>query len=119
MVDCPRSGITGAAHLYLLDYSPDHLETLSTEIHKSFPQTQITFARGDAADSKVVSALVDQVMKEEQHLDFFFANAGILHRPLPAAQKDDLATAVRKSIPQLDRLDDDEIMEVFRVNVLG
>ena len=107
-----------AAHLYLLDYSPDHLESLSAEIHQELPKTKVTFVRGDAADAKVVSGLVDRVMKEEQRLDFFFANAGILHKPLPPSEREDLGAVIKRSLPTLEGIEDDEVMEVFRVNVL-
>ena len=107
----------GAAHLYLLDFVDQHFSSLSKELRTTYPNTHITFVQGDAASSKVISSLVDQVIREQGHLDFFFANAGIAQGQSEAKSSDWSVDDLKKNVRGTE-IDDEEFMDVMRINTL-
>ncbi|BEJ04366.1 hypothetical protein CcaverHIS641_0201830 [Cutaneotrichosporon cavernicola] len=114
----------GARALYLLDLS-DVLPDFASELAKTFPDTKITFVRGDAADEATVRDIVARAVKEEGRLDFYFANAGISNvRPKewgkfdPNSRESQLQ-ALRHGGRTLDMISVEEFMEIQRVNVLS
>ncbi|KAG8871427.1 hypothetical protein FRB97_008707, partial [Tulasnella sp. 331] len=64
--------------------------------------TQVTVIQGDAADDSTISTICERAIKEEGHLDFFFANAGII--------------GSGETIPNIP---EEAFMECMRVNVLS
>ncbi|KNX50067.2 2,4-dienoyl-CoA reductase [Cryptococcus deuterogattii R265] len=122
----PESGIGAAAsklfgkegveHLYLLDYNDEGLPKLVSYLKEHYPGTKVTFVRGDAADHKAVSALVDRTLEEEGHLDFFFANAGISQMAKPVKGKSGNIMSFSRPLKDLQ---EDEFNEIMRINALG
>ncbi|KIR41562.1 2,4-dienoyl-CoA reductase [Cryptococcus deuterogattii Ram5] len=103
-------------HLYLLDYNDEGLPKLVSYLKEHYPGTKVTFVRGDAADHKAVSALVDRTLEEEGHLDFFFANAGISQMAKPVKGKSGNIMSFSRPLKDLQ---EDEFNEIMRINALG
>jgi NAD(P)-dependent dehydrogenase (short-subunit alcohol dehydrogenase family) len=93
---------SGARAIYICDYDGTHLETHKREIGVAFPSVDVHPRVFDAADGARVQAVVDEALARYGRLDVFFANAGVVGRPVPFP---DFA--------------DDEFMSVFRTNVLS
>lgn len=111
----------GAAHIYLLDYVDSHFVGLIKVLQKSFPRTRITAVKGDVSDPKAISDLVDRALREEQHLDFFFANAGIIGERLPTDEngKPIIRTAASQMLARISDIREDDFMHVMKINALG
>ncbi|ORX40557.1 hypothetical protein BD324DRAFT_611268 [Kockovaella imperatae] len=108
----------GANHLYLLDYIMDNLPSLAKDLQNAFPKTKVTHVQGDAGSSKVISELVNRVMKEEGHLDFFFANAGVISPPNPEAESRSAFQGMKQAVRDW-HVSDRDFMEVMRINTLS
>ncbi|KAK6909548.1 hypothetical protein I203_103569 [Kwoniella mangroviensis CBS 8507] len=94
----------GAKHLYLIDYDDTALPNLKKWLESTYPSTKVTILKADAASPSTISNLISQVIEENGHLDFFFANAGVSQiRP-------------RNTTPDIDEKEFDEVM---RINALG
>jgi NAD(P)-dependent dehydrogenase (short-subunit alcohol dehydrogenase family) len=75
----------------------------------------------DAANEETIAALVSRVIKEEGHLDFFFANAGIVAgKPKLSKEENEasLQTEIQHGLRRVQEIPGDEFMEVMRVNAL-
>ncbi|WWC64607.1 uncharacterized protein I303_107218 [Kwoniella dejecticola CBS 10117] len=94
----------GAKHLYLVDYDDTALPNLKKWLETTYPSTRITILKADAASASAMSNLSTQILKENGHLDVFFANAGI--------------SQIRPRIAKMD-IDEKEFEEVMRINALG
>ncbi|WVQ84481.1 hypothetical protein IAT38_006633 [Cryptococcus sp. DSM 104549] len=106
----------GAAHLYLLDYDDRNAPALLAFLKETYPQTKVTFQKGDAADPKAISSLVNQALEDEGYLDFFFANAGVSQvKGQTAGKPGSLMSFVRP----VGDVPEDEFNEVMRINALG
>ncbi|AAW45589.1 hypothetical protein CNBH3520 [Cryptococcus deneoformans B-3501A] len=106
----------GIEHLYLLDYNDKGLPELVSYLKEHYPRTKVTFVKGDAADHKAVSFLVDRTLEEEGHLDLFFANAGISQITKPVKGKS--GNIMSFSQPFKD-VEEAEFNEIMRINALG
>ncbi|KAL0245724.1 hypothetical protein I308_104859 [Cryptococcus tetragattii IND107] len=106
----------GVEHLYLLDYNDEDLPKLVSYLVEHYPGTKVTFVKGDAADHKAVSALVDRTLEEEGHFDFFFANAGISQMAKPAKGKSGNIMSFSRPLKDVE---EDEFNEIMRINALG
>ncbi|ODN94730.1 hypothetical protein L198_04874 [Cryptococcus wingfieldii CBS 7118] len=71
----------GARHIYLVDWQKKHILAIIETIKARFPNTTLTFIEGDAADAPFVKSVIDRVINDEGHLDFFFANSGVMELP--------------------------------------
>ncbi|TYJ53252.1 hypothetical protein B9479_006119 [Cryptococcus floricola] len=71
----------GARHIYLVDWQKKHILAIIETIEARFPTTTLTFIEGDAADAPFVKSVIDRVINDEGHLDFFFANSGVMELP--------------------------------------
>jgi len=80
---------------------------------------QITTIKADAASPTAISSLVDRIMNEEGHLDFFFANAGIAQLPemLGSASSEDekMAGVVDGMVRTSAKIGAEEFVEVMRI----
>ncbi|GFZ48747.1 hypothetical protein JCM24511_06496 [Saitozyma sp. JCM 24511] len=119
----------GAKHIYLLDYNPAPLSRLAEALREKYPNTKASpnpmrHSRStvdqDGVLDLAVSALVDQAIQEEGHLDVFFANAGIIQRPPKrvGGGGDEIAEELRATGRNMGGIEDTEFMEVLRVNTL-
>ena len=84
---------------------------------------QITTIKADAASPSAVSALVDRVIEEEGHLDFFFANAGVGSGKRPdlkeGMSQNEMAKTVAKFASRtISEIDEAEYAETMRINAL-
>ena len=81
---------------------------------------KISWVKADAASSSAISSLVNQVLAEEGHLDFYFANAGIVQPQLPRSTSSADAKATLKTYMSRTAKDipEEEYMHVMRVNAL-
>ena len=77
---------------------------------------QITHVVADAASAKAISALVNQAVNEEGHLDFFFANAGFTM--LPKFRQGDVQDQLKGGARRLVDVPEEEFTEVMRINAL-
>ncbi|WVR00191.1 hypothetical protein IAU59_007333 [Kwoniella sp. CBS 9459] len=131
----------GAKHLYLVDFDDTPIPALLKFLNDTYPKTKITFRKADAASAAAISALVDQAIAEEGHLDFFFANAGISQVKTkgqataapPSAPASPAVAGVRgpsggasKALADLKvymrpvaELKEEEFVEVMRINALS
>ncbi|ORY33403.1 hypothetical protein BCR39DRAFT_519852 [Naematelia encephala] len=110
----------GAAHLYLVDYNQEQLSSLVSTLQKTFPNTKVTYLKADAADAGAISGLVEQVLAEEGHLDFFFANAGVSQiRPRQEAKGEEMIAELKRTVRLMTHIPEDEFNEVMRINALG
>ncbi|WVF73005.1 hypothetical protein IAT40_007823 [Kwoniella sp. CBS 6097] len=126
----------GAKHLYLVDFDDTPVPALLKYLNETYPKTKVTFCKADAASASAISALVDQALFEEGHLDFFFANAGVSHaKPKPQGQGQPIAGAggsagpagaAGQALAQLKdylrpvaQLKEEEFVEVMRINALS
>ncbi|WVO21159.1 uncharacterized protein IAS62_002465 [Cryptococcus decagattii] len=89
---------------------------LVSYLKEHYPGTKVTFVRGDAADHKAVSALVDRTLEEEGHFDFYFANAGISQIAKPVKAKNGNIMSFSRPIKDVE---EDEFNEIMRINALG
>merc|ERR1712032_1000758 len=108
----------GAKALYLLDFDDTHLKPLAEQLRKDFPSTKFTTVKADAASSEAISSLVAKALKEEGHLDFFFANAGISQVRAKAGDNDGM-DALKRLTRLAAEISDEEYMEIMRVNALS
>ncbi|ODN73255.1 hypothetical protein L202_07808 [Cryptococcus amylolentus CBS 6039] len=77
----------GARHIYLVDWQKRHILAIIETIKTRFPNTTLTLIEGDAADAPFVKSVIDRVINDEGHLDFFFANSGVME--LPGKEKEE------------------------------
>ncbi|OWZ67385.1 hypothetical protein AYX15_01530 [Cryptococcus neoformans] len=106
----------GVEHLYLLDYNDKGLSELVSYLKEHYPGTKVTFVKGDAADQKTISSLVDRTLEEEGHLDFFFANAGISQIATPIKGKSGNIMSFSQPLKDVEEA---EFNEIMRINALG
>lgn len=66
--------LTGAEHLYLLDFMGDNLSELKKTIQEKYTGVKVTTTQADAADEDAISAVCRRALEEEGRLDVFFAN---------------------------------------------
>ena len=84
--------LSGAKHLYLIDFDPTNLPNLKSTIETRYPDVKVGHGRGpfefplkwkfsqvttqqaDAADETAISGVCELVLREEGRLDVFFAN---------------------------------------------
>lgn len=100
----------GAKHIYALDYDDSGLPSLKEDVEAKYGggsgsadgKVKVTTHCCDCADEAAVRELVQRVEEEEGRLDVFFANAGIVGNPVPVGM-----------------LEEEDIAETLRVNVLG
>ena len=92
----------GAKAVYICDYDDQYLGFHEREIRSLYPSVDVHTRKFDAADEKAVKAVVDDAIQRYGRLDVFFANAGIIG-------PHSLFTDV----------DEDDFMNVLRVNTLG
>ncbi|WWC72001.1 uncharacterized protein I206_105960 [Kwoniella pini CBS 10737] len=111
----------GAKHLYLVDYDDSALPNLKKWLETTYPSTKVTIVKADAASAAAISKLVSQVISEDGHLDFFFANAGISQiRPRNTKMDVNKAIGDLKSLARnVEEIDEKEFEEVMRINALG
>jgi NAD(P)-dependent dehydrogenase (short-subunit alcohol dehydrogenase family) len=76
----------------------------------------VTHVVADAASAKAISDLVDQAVREEGHLDFFFANAGITM--LAKYRQGNVEDQLRGGARRLKDVPEEEFAEVMRINAL-
>ncbi|KAL7418407.1 hypothetical protein Q5752_006865 [Cryptotrichosporon argae] len=100
----------GAAHLYLLDYSTQHLPVFAARLATDFPATKITHIIADAASASAISSVVARAMADEGRLDVFFANAGVTSTS---------GLGPGGAPRQIGEVEPDEFMEVMRINALS
>lgn len=93
---------SGAKAIYICDYDGTHLETHKKEINAAFPAVEVHAWTFDAAEEAKVKAVVDDAMSRYGRLDVFFANAGIVGKPV-----------------MFHQFSDDEFMSVLKTNVLS
>lgn len=91
----------GACHLYLVDYCPDNLPDLESNLKQSYPEVKVTTIQADAADENAIASVCKLAIDEEGRLDVFFANAGIINTQM------------------IDHLTSEGFMQTLRVNVLS
>ncbi|KAI0384702.1 NAD(P)-binding protein [Hypomontagnella monticulosa] len=90
----------GAKAVYLCDYDDTNLATHKQEIETLYPGVDVHIRKFDAADEQAVKAVVDHAIETYGRLDVFFANAGIVGRPVAFKQ-----------------FSKEELMKVFDTNV--
>ncbi len=66
--------VTGAKHLYLVDFDPTNLSNLKETIESKYPDVKATTLQADASDEAAISGICNQALEEEGRLDVFFAN---------------------------------------------
>ncbi|GAA5918955.1 hypothetical protein JCM6882_008647 [Rhodosporidiobolus microsporus] len=93
----------GAKALYILDFDGSTLDAFAKELEGKYPGLSVTAVTGDASSSPLISSLCDKALSEHGKLDFFYANAGI--------------TGANMFLDE--RLDEEGIVEVMRVNLLS
>ncbi|WVQ74241.1 hypothetical protein IAR50_003838 [Cryptococcus sp. DSM 104548] len=54
------------------------MEIILETVRARFPDTTLTFIEGDAADASFIEFVIDRVINQAGHLDFFFPNSGVL-----------------------------------------
>ncbi|WWC91683.1 uncharacterized protein L201_006629 [Kwoniella dendrophila CBS 6074] len=111
----------GAKHIYLVDYDDTSLPPLKKWLESTYSSTKVTMLKADAASSSSISNLVKQVIKENGHLDFFFANAGISQlRPRNTSPDVNKALGDLKAlIRPVGEIEETEFSEIMRINALG
>lgn len=77
---------------------------------------QVTSVVADAASAQAISSLVDRVINEEGHLDFFFANAGVTMSP--QFRTGDMETQLKGGARRMTEISEEEFAEVMRINAL-
>ncbi|GAA5822221.1 hypothetical protein JCM11251_006266, partial [Rhodosporidiobolus azoricus] len=93
----------GAKALYILDFDGSTLQDFAKELALKYPGLKVHAVEGDASSSELIASLCEKALKEHGKLDFFFANAGI----------------VGANLFMDERLDEEGVMEVMRVNLLS
>lgn len=76
----------------------------------------MTCVVADAASGQAISSLIEQVIKEEGQLDFFFANAGVTM--LPQFRTGDMKTQLEGGARRMTEISSEEFAEVMRINAL-
>ncbi|WRT70244.1 uncharacterized protein IL334_007239 [Kwoniella shivajii] len=111
----------GAKHIYMVDYDDQALPALKKWLETTYPSTKITILKADAASPSAISTLVSNIIKENGHLDFFFANAGISQvRPRNTTPDINKAMGDLRSLARpVNQVDEREFEEVMRINALG
>ncbi|WVW86167.1 hypothetical protein I302_108208 [Kwoniella bestiolae CBS 10118] len=111
----------GAKHIYLGDYDDTALPNLKKWLESTYPPTKITILKADAASPPTISTLISQVIEENGHLDFFFANAGVSQiRPRSTTFDVNKAMADLRALARpVSAIDEKEFEEVMRINALG
>nr|XP_019003295.1 2,4-dienoyl-CoA reductase [Kwoniella mangroviensis CBS 8507]OCF66756.1 2,4-dienoyl-CoA reductase [Kwoniella mangroviensis CBS 8507] len=111
----------GAKHLYLIDYDDTALPNLKKWLESTYPSTKVTILKADAASPSTISNLISQVIEENGHLDFFFANAGVSQiRPRNTTPDVNKAIGDLQSLARpVSKIDEKEFDEVMRINALG
>lgn len=83
----------GVKHLYVCDIDDENLPSLKDTITRKYPDVKVTAIASDAADEASVTSIIDQAIKDEGHLDVFFANAArATGAPIHATDVEDLET---------------------------
>jgi NAD(P)-dependent dehydrogenase (short-subunit alcohol dehydrogenase family) len=81
----------GVKHLYVCDIVDDNLDGLKDALMERYSDVKVTAIASDAADEASVASIIDRALKEEGHLDVFFANAArATGAPLAATDVADL-----------------------------
>ncbi|KAH7133255.1 hypothetical protein B0J13DRAFT_587571 [Dactylonectria estremocensis] len=73
---------SGARALYLCDYDDSNLNAHKEELAASYPDVEVHTRRFDAADEPRVKEVVDDAVSRYGRLDVFFANAGVVGKPV-------------------------------------
>ena len=99
----PSDFLSGAKHLYLIDFDPTNLPNLKSTIETRYPDVkvcrgplnflrnernssnihsffQVTTQQADAADESAISGVCELALREEGRLDVFFANVTAFFR---------------------------------------
>lgn len=80
---------------------------------------EVTHIKADAADSKAISSLVNRVLEEEGHLDFFFANAGVnVLRRAERLSKEKMIDELKSVVRPATDISEEEYSEIMRINAL-
>lgn len=72
----------GAKAIYLCDFDSSNLESHKREINAAFPDVEVHVRQFDAGNEEAVKEVVDHAIKTYGRLDVFFANAGIVGKPV-------------------------------------
>lgn len=72
----------GAKAIYLCDFDSSNLESHKREINATFPDVEVHVRQFDAGNEEAVKEVVDHAIKTYGRLDVFFANAGIVGKPV-------------------------------------
>lgn len=92
---------SGARAIYICDFQDNYLEAHKRELNTLFPAVEIHTRQFDAAKEAEVKAVVDDAIDRYGRLDVFFANAGVVGKPII-----------------FDRISEDEFMSVLKTNTL-
>ncbi|CAI6098558.1 unnamed protein product [Clonostachys chloroleuca] len=93
---------SGARAIYICDFQDNYLEAHKRELNALFPAVEIHTRQFDAAKEAEVKAVVDDAIDRYGRLDVFFANAGVVGKPII-----------------FDRISEDEFMSVLKTNTLS
>lgn len=93
---------SGARAIYICDFQDNYLEAHKRELNTLFPAVEIHTRQFDAAKEAEVKAVVDDAIDRYGRLDVFFANAGVVGKPII-----------------FDRISEDEFMSVLKTNTLS
>ena len=105
-------------NLYLLDMNGSALKSFAESLQHEFASTKVTHVQGDAASPAVISKLVARALSEEGHLDFFFANAGILELRRRDASKKKTSKDPAAKVEEEMQKQEDDFIEVMRINAM-
>jgi NAD(P)-dependent dehydrogenase (short-subunit alcohol dehydrogenase family) len=72
----------GAKAIYLCDFDDSNLESHKRDINAAFPKVEVHVRQFDAGNEEAVKEVVGHAIKTYGRLDVFFANAGIVGKPL-------------------------------------
>ncbi|KAK6909549.1 hypothetical protein I203_103570 [Kwoniella mangroviensis CBS 8507] len=113
----------GARHLYLLDIQDESLNKLKEWLEDNYPKTKTTTIVGDCTSSLVIEDLLNQVIDQEDKLDFFFANAGLRHiKPSLPSHLDEKTKSfleLNLFLRPVDQVGEEEFRELIRVNMMS
>ncbi|CAH0059411.1 unnamed protein product [Clonostachys solani] len=93
---------SGARAIYICDFQDNYLQAHKRELNTLFPAVDIHTRQFDAAKEAEVKAVVDDAIDRYGRLDVFFANAGVVGKPI-----------------MFDQISEDEFMSVLKTNTLS
>lgn len=98
--------------------------TTRVEHRLQIADTQVTHVIADAASEDVIQAIVARAVDENGHLDFYFANAGVVQvrpkgLPVPKDAIEAAAQGMTTTLRTTADIPGDEFDEVMRINVKG